>query len=373
MSTKPLSIVHTENSCGWGGQEVRILSESRGFIERGHRVTLLSPPEAPITEAARRIGLPVVALGIRRKRVPDLLALRGWLAAHRAQVDVLNTHSSTDSWLGAIACATLSHAPPIVRTRHVSTTVHDRFSTRWLYRHGNAHIVTTGEAVRRQLAGEIGVPLERMTSIPTGIDLERFVPGDATAARARLGLPERPALGVIATMRTWKGHVHLFDALAATRAAWDGWQVLVVGGGPDRAKLEEHVRRAALADLVRFTGHQDDVVPWFQALDLFVLPSYGDEGVPQAIMQAMACGIPVVSTTVGAIGEAVEAGVSGLLVEPASPPALAAALGALRDSMELRRRISLEARRKAEREFGLERMIDAMETVFRSVLRPRAD
>jgi glycosyltransferase involved in cell wall biosynthesis len=212
-----------------------------------------------------------------------------------------------------------------------------------------------------------------MTSIPTGIDLERFVPGDATAARARLGLPERPALGVIATMRTWKGHVHLFDALAATRAAWDGWQVLVVGGGPDRAKLEEHVRRAALADLVRFTGHQDDVVPWFQALDLFVLPSYGDEGVPQAIMQAMACGIPVVSTTVGAIGEAVEAGVSGLLVEPASPPALAAALGALRDSMELRRRISLEARRKAEREFGLERMIDAMETVFRSVLRPRAD
>jgi glycosyltransferase involved in cell wall biosynthesis len=371
MSAGRISIVHTENSCGWGGQEVRILTESRGFLGRGHRVTLLSPPEAPITEAARRMGVPVVALGIRRKRLPDLMALRGWLGEHRGELDVLNTHSSTDSWLGAIACATLSHAPRIVRTRHVSTTVHDRFGTRWLYRHGNAHIVTTGEAVRRQLAGEIGVPLERMTSVPTGIDLARFVPGDAAAARERLGLPQRPTLGVIATLRAWKGHVHLFDALAAQGAAWEGWQVLVVGGGPDRAVLEEHVNRSGLAAMVRFTGHQEDVVPWFQALDLFVLPSYGDEGVPQAIMQAMACGIPVVSTTVGAIPEAVEGGVSGLLVEPASPAALAAALGTLRDSVELRHRLAAEARRKAEREFGIDRMLDAMEAVFRSVARSR--
>ncbi len=102
----PLSIVHTENSCGWGGQEIRILTEARGFQDRGHRVTLVAPDEAPIAAAAERLGLPVVRLDIRRKRLAPLLALRGWIARHREQIDVLNTHSSTDSWLTALACAT---------------------------------------------------------------------------------------------------------------------------------------------------------------------------------------------------------------------------------------------------------------------------
>lgn len=361
---KALSIVHTENSCGWGGQEVRILTESRGLLDRGHHVVLLSPPEAPITEAARRMGVPVEPLGLRRKRLPDLLALRRWLAAHRGAVDVLNTHSSTDSWLGAIACATLAHAPPVVRTRHVSTTVHPGLATRWLYLRGNTHIVTTGEALRRQLARDNGIPLERTTSIPTGIDLQRFVPGDARARRALLGLPERPTLGIVATLRAWKGHQYLFDALAADRAGWKDWQLLVVGGGPDRVPLEAYVKHAGLDGQVRFTGHQDDVVPWIQALDLFALPSYGEEGVPQSIMQAMACAVAVVSTPIGAITEAVEADVTGLIVEPRSASALGRGLAALRDDPRLRCRMGAAARERAERDFGIDRMLDRMEAVF---------
>ena len=364
---RPLSIVHTENSCGWGGQEIRILTESRGFLDRGHRVTLITPEEAPIAEAARRTGLSVVTRPLR-KSLADILGLRRWILEHRTEIDVLNTHSSTDSWLGAIACAWLGDAPPIVRTRHVSTTVHNRVGTRWLYRHGNAHIVTTGEAVRRQLAASIGVPMEKMTSIPTGIDLRRFVPADAHCARASLGLPDRPTAGIVATMRSWKGHTFLFDALAATRPDWAGWQVLVVGGGPDRAALEAYVARVGLADLVRFTGHQEDVVPWMQSLDLFVLPSYGEEGVPQAIMQAMACGIPVVSTPVGAIAEAVDVGTTGLFAQPRSATSLATTLATMRDDPALRSRFSAAARAKAEKSFGIERMLDAMEAVFRSVL-----
>jgi glycosyltransferase involved in cell wall biosynthesis len=363
---RSLSIVHTENSCGWGGQEIRILTESRGFLDRGHRVTLVTQAEAPIAEAARRTGLEVVTMRMR-KRVGDMLALRSWIAAHRREIDVVNTHSSTDSWLGAIACATLADAPPVVRTRHVSTPVHSRPGTRWLYRKGSAHIVTTGEAIRTQLAEVVGVPREKMTSIPTGIDLRRFVPGEARAARATLGLPEKRTLGIMATMRRWKGHTYLFDALAADRAAWEPWQVLVVGGGPDRAELEAYVQRLGLQSLVRFAGHQEDVVPWLHALDLFVLPSYGDEGVPQAVMQAMACAIPVVSTPVGAIPEALEPGVTGLFAEPRSAPSLASALATLRDDPTLRARYGAAARKKAEASFGIERMLEGMERVFRSV------
>jgi glycosyltransferase involved in cell wall biosynthesis len=365
----PLSIVHTESSCGWGGQEIRILTEARGFIERGHQVTIVAPREAPIADAARRAGLPVVDVPLLAKRLSDWLALRRFFVRARGTIDVINTHSSTDSWLAATACATLRDPPPIVRTRHLSSRVVNRIGTQWLYRRGNAHIVTTGEAIRHQLARDNGLPLDRMTSIPTGIDLARFVPGDRHQARAALSLPDRPTLGIVATMRAWKGHAYLLDAIASDRSAWDGWQALVVGGGPDRAVLEAHSARRGLADLVRFVGHRDDVVPWLHALDLLALPSYSDEGVPQAIMQAMACAIPVVSTPVGGIPEAVDDGVTGLLVEPRSVPSLAAGLARLRDDAVLRARFGRAARDRAERDFGVAPMLDRMEAVFRSVLR----
>ncbi len=120
---------------------------------------------------------------------------------------------------------------------------------------------------------------------------------------------------------------------------------------------------------MRFAGQQENVVPWLNALDLFALPSYGEEGVPQAIMQAMACAVPVVSTTVGAITEAVAADVTGLIVAPRDTAALAAALVRLRDDPDLRVRFGTAGRRLAEQRFGLDRMLDAMEAVFRAAMR----
>jgi glycosyltransferase involved in cell wall biosynthesis len=122
---------------------------------------------------------------------------------------------------------------------------------------------------------------------------------------------------------------------------------------------------------VRFVGQQHDVVPWLQALDIFTLPSYGEEGVPQAIMQAMACALPVVSTTVGAIGEAVEAGVTGLIVPPRDAAALEAALARLRDDAALRVRLGAAGRARAQARFGLDIMLERMEQVFRAVLEQR--
>ena len=365
---KPLSIVHTENSCGWGGQEIRTLTEARGFQDRGHRVTLVAPDQAPIAAAGERLGLPVVRVDIRAKRPQNFLALRRFLAAERSRIDVVNTHSSTDSWLAALACATIERAPPIVRTRHVSTTIRNRPTTRWLYTRATAHIVTTGEALRRQLERDNGIPLERMTSVPTGIDLARFVPGDAAAARFRLGLPSQPTLGIVATLRDWKGHDMLFEALARDRAAWEGWNVVVVGDGPYRDRLDAQLARLSLAERIRFAGQQDDVAPWFQALDIFALPSWGEEGVPQAILQAMACGLPVVSTTVGAITEAVADGVTALIVSPRDVPALGAALARLRDDAPLRARLGGAGQERAIANFGLDRMLASMEAVFRSVI-----
>jgi glycosyltransferase involved in cell wall biosynthesis len=365
---EPISIVHTENSAGWGGQEIRILTEAKRMLERGHRIDLITPPGTPIASAAVDLGIPVTALPIARKTPAAIAAVRGFVASRKHRIDVLNTHSSTDSWIGALACLAMPRRPKIVRTRHVSTTVSGRFATRWLYTHGADHIVTTGEALKRQLIDAMDVRPERITSVPTGIDLTRFVPGDAMASRQALGLPQRPTLGIAATLRNWKGHEYLFEALAMDRDGWRDWDVLVIGDGPHRPNLETRVHELALTDKVRFANHQVDVVPWLQSLDLFVLPSYGEEGVPQAIMQAMACSLAVVSTPIGAIAEAVEDGVTGLLVSPRSRSALASGLARLRDDAALRARFGASGHARAQRDFGVDLMTDRMETVLRRVL-----
>src|SRR5208282_1153726 len=350
---RPLSIVHTEASAGWGGQEIRILGEASGMLARGHHVRLVTPIETPIAAAAARAGIPVTALPIERKGLQDFWSLRRWLGAERMQVDIINTHSSTDSWLTAIACATMRDPPPIVRTRHVSTEINEGAATRWLYADATAHIVTTGEALRSQLLTRLRIPNNRVSSVPTGIDLTRFVPGDVYAARRQLGLRPRPALGCVATLRDWKGHDYLLEAIALDRSGWSGWSVFIVGDGPHRPKLEAHLAALELGDLVCFVGRQDDVVPWLQAMDLVTLPSFGEEGVPQAIMQAMACGIAVVSTPVGAIAEAVEDELTGLLVAPRSAEALSVGLARLRDDEPLRARFGAQARLRALRDFGI--------------------
>jgi glycosyltransferase involved in cell wall biosynthesis len=368
MPAERLRVVHTESSTGWGGQEIRILTEAEGMLSRGHEVMLLTPHSACIYDAARRRGIPALAVPIEKKRPGALMAMIGWLGRHRDGYDVINTHSSTDSWLTALARAWLRRAPPIVRTRHVSTAVGKGWTTRWLYTQASAHIVTTGEALRRQLARDNGFELSRMTSVRTGIDLVRFRSMDQAACRRALGVDARPALGIVATLRDWKGHDYLLDAWTRLRSAFPQWQLLVIGDGPQRARLEARTADEGLADSVRFVGNQDDVPKWLNSLDLFVLPSFGDEGVPQGIMQAMACGLAVVSTPVGAIEEAVQRGRTGLLVPPRDAAALAEALASLMGDAVGRRAFGEAGHAYAQAHFGVDMMLDKMEAVFRGAI-----
>ena len=363
-----MRILHTESSTGWGGQEIRILTEAQGMLGRGHQVTLVTPASAEIYPAAGKRGIPTVALPIEKKRFGALAAMTRWLGAHRREFDVINTHSSTDSWLVALACTWLRDAPPIVRTRHVSTAVGKNGPTRWLYQSATRHIVTTGEALRRQLAEENGFDPARITSVRTGIDLKAFRPLDCTECRRALGLAEQPTLGILATLRDWKGHDYLLDAWALLKTRFPEWRLLFVGDGPRRAHLEHRVASEGLAESVRFVGNRDDVPLWLNSLDLFTLPSYGDEGVPQGIMQAMACGLAVVTTSVGAIEEAVQRGRTGLIVPARNAPALADALGALMGDAPRRRAMGKAGQAYAQAHFGIDGMLDGMEAVFRKAM-----
>jgi glycosyltransferase involved in cell wall biosynthesis len=353
---RKLSIVHTESSLGWGGQEIRILSESQGLIGRGHEVRLLCPPEARIFAEAPAWGVPRLPMPIAKKRLTGLKFLTEWLRDNAC--DVVSTHSSTDSWLSAIALLALGRPYPMVRTRHISAPVPRNFLSRWLYTRATRRIVTAGEALRKELIGRNGFPAARIDSVPTGVDTQRFRPGDKAAAREKLGLRNDFLIGIVATLRSWKGHRYLIEALP------EGASLVIVGDGPQRQALEA---LAAKRSGIIFAGNQKDVVPWLQALDIFALPSYANEGVPQALVQAMLAGLPCVTTSIGSIPELAKDGETAVVVPPKDVPALRIALQTLIKDESLRRRLGEGARKHAEASFSYERMLDRMEAIYSSV------
>jgi glycosyltransferase involved in cell wall biosynthesis len=212
-----------------------------------------------------------------------------------------------------------------------------------------------------------------MTSVRTGIDLNRFQPLDKTAMRTKLRLPENPMIGILATLRDWKGHDYLIDALKLLRTQFPEWRLIIIGDGPQLARLTSRVQKENLAEIVRFVGNVDNVPEWLSTLDIFTLPSFGDEGVPQGIMQAMACGLPVVSTPVGAITEALQDGSTGILVAPKNAAALAAALEQLMADEALRQHMGQAGRAYALASFGINAMLDRMTDVFVRALKAREE
>src|SRR5687767_8225749 len=357
-----MHIVHTEASLGWGGQEIRILSESQGLIARGHEVRLLCPAEARIYREAPRWRVPATALPIGRKRPLGVKVLYEWLKRNRC--DVVCTHSSTDSWLAAFALLALGRPVSTVRLRHISAPVPKNAPTRWLYTRATARIVTTGEVLKKELIERNGFPAARIDSVPTGVDATRYRPGERSAARAALKLPQdRVLVGIVATLRDWKGHEYLIEGLP------ENVHLVIVGDGPRREILEAFTKKLAIEGRIVFAGDQADVVPWLQALDIFVLPSFANEGVPQALIQAMMTGLPCVTTHAGSIAELARDGETALVVPTKDSTAIREALERLLADESLRKRLGEAARKHAAANFSYDRMLDRMEAIYRQVRR----
>jgi glycosyltransferase involved in cell wall biosynthesis len=322
---RKLRILHTEASMGWGGQEIRILTEAQTFQAHGHEVHLAANAGSEIATNAPRYGVPVTTLPLERRSLRGVLAMRRFLRQWRP--DVVNTHSSRDAWLVALSRIGLEPRPRVVRTRHLSANVPRNAASRWVYNRGADFVMTTGEAIVEDLSRDGFVPRARLAAVPTGIDAEQFKPGDRQAARAALGLPRDKFLfGIVATLRSWKGHLFLLDALKQANDA--AMHLVIVGDGPMQPNIDAQIAALGIASQVTLAGRQSDVAPYLSALDVFVLPSYANEGVPQALLQAVATGLPVITCAVGGITEVARELETVTLVPVKDAAALAAAMRA---------------------------------------------
>lgn len=356
-----MKILHTEASPGWGGQEIRVLDEAEGFIQRGHKVWIAGQPHSQIVPASRKRGIETFELPFGRVNITTVRAMIGLL--RKLDPDIVVTHSRNDTWIAALGILFGRAKSKLIRTRHVSIPVKPGLRNRWLYGRRASRVVTTGEAIRSHLIEVLKLDPSHVVSIPTGTDLSRYRPGDKAQARAKLGLPaDKKIIGMVATLRSWKGHRFLIDAMLDPKL--DGTVAVLVGDGPQEPNLLKQVEERGLKERIIFAGRREDVQDWLRAFDVFVLPSTGNEGIPQALMQALATGLPVVTTPVGAIPELVTHNESGWIVKPEDPVSLAVGISALLEAPELAKKLGEAGRAIVERRHTKDAMLDAMEEVF---------
>ena len=370
-----MKLAHLITTLGVGGAEKHLLWLGRELVARGHELDVL------YLKGDGELKDEFAAAGMPARKVPfesplDLPgALAGLVSALRElQPDLLHTHLLKADALGALA-ARKAGVPGLVSSKHNDErallkagvgVVHG-----WLSKRAD-RIIALSDHVARFVAEHGRVPRERITRIYYGVDAEGLGASRGRAeVRAELGVDEAtPLLVCVGRLAPQKDHPTLLAALAQLPPEV---QLLVVGGDPfgdGRPRLEARAAELGVADRARFLGIRHDVPDLLAASDLFVLPSLW-EGLGLVFLEAMAVELPIVASNVSAIPEVVEDGVSGWLVPPGDPAALA---GAVRDALardDDRRARGVAGRMRLLERFALPRMVDETEAVYREVV-PRS-
>lgn len=361
-----LTILHTESSKGWGGQENRTLNEAIGLTRRGVRVLIAAQPESGLARRAAQQSIPVHLVPMRSNFDFKAIAQLRRLLRDEA-VDIVNTHSGRDNTLAGLAAKTLRPRPAIVRTRHLALPITSRLSYTFI----PDRIVTVSQYVAGYLIGA-GVPPEKIDAIPTGVDLTRYDPAHtAPSLRAELGLrDDTPLIGTVAILRLKKGHRILLEAIPAVLARFPHAHFVFAGDGPQRANIEKAIAELGLGAQVHLLGLRPDVPDVLRALDVFVLPTF-EEALGTSFVEAMAMRVPVIGSRVGGVPEVVRDQVTGLLVNPHDPADLARAILALLSDPARARAMGQAGRALVEQEFTNDIMCDRMLQLYTALLAAR--
>lgn len=364
----PRRVALAIESSGPGGAENMVLGLARALREAGDAPVLVTLRPGWMTERAEREGLPVWI--VPQKPGLDLAWVPRFAARlRRERISVLHAHEFAMSVYATAAARLLGLRA--VATIHGHAWVTDRprraLAVRVLHRVGMP-VVAVSHDLAGFLADGLAIPLRDLVVIHNGIRIGS--PPDAhargerrRAARAELGLPavEADAELVVAVGNLYpvKDHATLVRALAGL----PGVHAAIAGRGDEEANLRALARQCGVADRLHLLGLRDDVERIFAAADVFVQPSRS-EGLPLAVLEAMAAGLPVVATRVGGMPEAVQEGETGYLVPPSSPEALADALRTVLGAPDRGRSLGRAGWDRVKSEFSVERMTERYRALY---------
>jgi glycosyltransferase involved in cell wall biosynthesis len=342
-----------------GGQEKLLVELARHRDRDAFDVEVVLGRRGLLADEVEAAGVPVTALEAPGGVRPGLAARLAWHFWRRG-THAVHTHDERP-YIHATPAARLAGVARVVHTRHsmaAALTPRQAKVVAFLARLTDRFVCVSRDALTRAVAQ--GVPRSKATLLWNGIDLGRF--------RSTGPVPGGPAV-VVARLSPEKDVGNFVRAAALLRDEEPAFRGLVAGEGPCLADLRRETGDRRLGGVRDYLGVVRDVPPLLARAGLFVLPSRA-EGISLTLLEAMASGLPVVATAVGGTPEAVEDGVTGLLVPPADPAALAAAMRRVWRDPELARRLGDAGRRRAERHFDVARLARSYEALYLGNRRP---
>jgi glycosyltransferase involved in cell wall biosynthesis len=358
----PIFSLHIDTATTWRGGQNQVLLTVMGLREIGERTLLVAHPGGELRRRAAE-GLDFVPLAPSHEL--DLKA--GWRLSrllNRVRPDVVHAHDPHGVSMAAlgISMSSLTPQPPLIASRRVDFHLKKNSFSQWKYRQVTRFIAAS-DVIAAMLRDD-GVAPSRIRTVHEGIDVERIARLEPVNVHAALWLPTHaPVVGCIGALVAHKGHRHLVEAAADVLKAVPDARVVILGEGALRQALEHRIEQLHLERHVFLPGFRADAIAMLKSFDLFVMPSE-TEGLGTSILDAMACGKAVVGSRAGGIVEAVEDGVTGILVPPADPPALARAIVGLLQDRERRARMGEAGLARVQEKFTVGRMVAGTRDVY---------
>jgi len=362
------AILHLGTETGWRGGEAQALFLARGLAPLGRRSVVAAPPGSELLKRAASAGLETVPFAARGEW--DVAAARR-LARLAAEIPAPIVHAHTAHAAGlALLARLLGCRARVVASRRVSFPLRPPVLGRLKYAWGVDRIIAVSEAIRRSLVRQ-GIDPARVVAVHSGIESARFAAGRREPARTALrragSFPDDAlVIGTVGHLAAHKGIDRFLDAAALVARAEPRARFVIVGRGDEERALRDQAVRLGLEGRVLFAGFRDDLPDLYAALDLFALASISGEGSPAVLKEAMAAGIPVVSSSLDGVEEIIEDARHGLLTPPGDAAAMARALERLSADAPLRARLAGAARGRAA-EFSIDRMVRNTEAVYASL------
>jgi sugar transferase (PEP-CTERM/EpsH1 system associated) len=361
------NLLHLCESSETGGAESVLVNIADNLDKRRYRSLVCLLSDGWLKQQLDRRNIETIIIPQPRSFDP------GWLKqAHRLlkerDIHLMHSHEfATNVYASLLAKIT---GIPAVTTVHGKNYYGEKWRRRAAYRYAARHstMVAVSHDMKRFLVERISIPPDKLRVIHNGIDLGRYAEQQADRAiRKKLGIRDgQPVIGTIGNLFAVKGQVHLLRACRDVARVFPDLVLLIAGEGDQRGMLEKEASDIGMADRVKFLGFRDDVPSLLQAMDVFVLPSLS-EGLPLSVLEALSLKKPVVASDVGGIPEIIENGVTGYLVPPENPEALAEKITLLLQNPERAAVIGQAGRRRVEEDFSLPRMIREHQSLYEEI------
>ncbi len=356
-----LRVLHLDSAATWRGGQNQVLLTAKGMATRGHESRVACRAGSPLEDRARAEGLSVTALPFRGDLWPPaILALALLLRRDRPRALLLHDPHAVSAGLVA---SRLAGGPALVAVRRVDFPLRGAFSRRKYA--ACDRVIVVSRAIGAVVESG-GLDAARLRLVYEGVSDRQPQPGGREAL-AELGVPSgAPVVGNVAALTGHKDHATLVEAMARLRPRVPEARLVIAGEGELRPALEALVRQRGLEDRVILAGFRRDLDRILPALSVFCLSSHL-EGLGTSVLDAMAFGLPVVATAAGGIPEAVEDGVTGRVVPPRDPAALADALAEVLGDEGRRRALGAAGRQRFLERFTTDRMVEETARVVAEV------